>query len=102
MESLISPNPGKTMQKEQRFGNPGGGGNRLLGGVCMPQTPGSFLPEMSPRVFSFNNPLGACPPCQGLGVERSFSPDLVIDRTATVGEGCIRPFRRSMMSGLGP
>jgi excinuclease ABC subunit A len=59
---------------------------------------GAFLPEMSPRVFSFNNPLGACPNCQGLGVQREFSPDLVIDRTSTVEEGCIRPFRSSMMS----
>jgi len=60
---------------------------------------GSFLPEMSPRIFSFNNPLGACPDCQGLGVSRRFSPDLVIDGTATVDDGCIRPFRSSMMSG---
>ena len=60
---------------------------------------GAFLPEMSPRVFSFNNPLGACPSCQGLGVQREFSPELVIDRTNAVEEGCIRPFRRSMMSG---
>ena len=60
---------------------------------------GSFLPEMSPRVFSFNNPLGACPDCQGLGVQREFSPDMVIDRLASVEEGCIRPFRSSMMSG---
>ena len=60
---------------------------------------GAFLPEMSPRVFSFNNPLGACPNCQGLGVQREFSPDLVIDRAASVEEGCIRPFRSSMMSG---
>ena len=41
---------------------------------------GAFLPEMSPRVFSFNNPLGACPNCQGLGVQESF-PELVIDKT---------------------
>jgi excinuclease ABC subunit A len=60
---------------------------------------GAFLPEMTPRVFSFNNPLGACPTCQGLGIQREFSADLVIDRTATVAEGCIRPFRSSMMSG---
>ena len=60
---------------------------------------GAFLPEMSPRVFSFNNPLGACPNCQGLGVQREFSPDLVIDRTTSVEDGCIRPFRSSMMSG---
>ena len=43
--------------------------------------------------------LGACPACQGLGVQREFSADLVIDRLATVEEGCIRPFRTSMMSG---
>jgi excinuclease ABC subunit A len=60
---------------------------------------GSFLPEMSPRVFSFNNPLGACPSCQGLGVQRKFSAELIIDKTSTVEEGCIIPFRRSMMSG---
>ncbi|NDB94281.1 MAG: excinuclease ABC subunit A, partial [Euryarchaeota archaeon] len=60
---------------------------------------GSFLPEMSPRVFSFNNPLGACPACQGLGVQREFSPELVIDQNSTIEEGCIKPFRRSMMSG---
>ena len=60
---------------------------------------GSFIPEMSPRVFSFNNPLGACPSCQGLGVQRTFSAELIIDKTSTVEEGCIIPFRRSMMSG---
>jgi len=60
---------------------------------------GAFLPEMSPRVFSFNNPLGACTSCQGLGIQRTFSADLVIDRFNSVEEGCIIPFRRSMMSG---
>ncbi len=62
-------------------------------------THGSFMPEMSPRIFSFNNPLGACPACQGLGVNRSFSYDLVIDVSRSIEEGCIRPFQSSMMSG---
>jgi len=62
-------------------------------------THGAFLPEMSPRIFSFNNPLGACPECQGLGVQRRFSHDLCIDERATIDEGCVYPFRRSMMSG---
>ena len=62
-------------------------------------THGAFLPEMSPRIFSFNNPLGACPDCQGLGVQRRFSHDLCIDEYATVDEGCVYPFRKSMMSG---
>lgn len=57
---------------------------------------GAFLPEMSPRVFSFNNPLGACGVCQGLGVQRQFSAELIIDRLATIEEGMVLPWRRSM------
>ncbi len=62
-------------------------------------THGAFLPEMTSRIFSFNNPLGACPECQGLGVQRQFSHDLCIDERATIDEGCVYPFRTSMMSG---
>ena len=57
---------------------------------------GAFMPEMSPRVFSFNSPLGACSSCQGLGVQRRFSEDLLVDKKATISEGCILPWRRSM------
>ena len=39
---------------------------------------GVSLPELSPRLFSFNSPLGACPACNGLGVRRYFDPDLLI------------------------
>jgi excinuclease ABC subunit A len=60
---------------------------------------GAFLPEMSPRIFSFNNPLGACPDCQGLGIQHRFSHDLCIDERASVDQGCVYPFRTSMMSG---
>ena len=98
VESLSAPKPGEDNSDEQRFRTEEGEVIAYSEEFACP-THGSFLPEMSPRVFSFNNPLGACPTCQGLGVERSFSHDLVIDRNATVGEGCIRPFRRSMMSG---
>ncbi|HJM12883.1 MAG TPA: excinuclease ABC subunit UvrA [Candidatus Thalassarchaeaceae archaeon] len=98
VESLSSPKPGSDNSDEQRFRTQEGETIAYSEEFACPSH-GAFLPEMSPRVFSFNNPLGACPSCQGLGVQRSFSPDLVIDRTATVAEGCIRPFRRSMMSG---
>ena len=98
VESLSSPKPGEDNSEEQRFRTQEGEVIAYSEEFACPEH-GSFLPEMSPRVFSFNNPLGACPACQGLGVQRSFSPDLVIDRMATVAEGCIRPFRRSMMSG---
>ena len=60
---------------------------------------GAFLSEMSPRIFSFNSPLGACPDCQGLGVQKKLSLDLVIDENLSIVDGCIRPFQRSMSAG---
>ena len=52
---------------------------------------GISLGELSPRMFSFNNPAGACPDCAGLGETRIFSADRVIpDRTLTLREGAIQ------------
>jgi len=98
VESLSAPKPGDDNSNEQRFRTQQGEVIAYSEEFACPEH-GSFMPEMSPRVFSFNNPLGACPSCQGLGVQRTFSPGLVIDTMATVAEGCIKPFRRSMMSG---
>ena len=98
VESVSAPKPGSDNSDEQRFKTSEGEIIPYSEEFACPEH-GAFLPEMSPRVFSFNNPLGACPSCQGLGVQKSFSHDLVVDRNATVEEGCIRPFRRSMMSG---
>jgi excinuclease ABC subunit A len=52
---------------------------------------GISLPEMEPRLFSFNAPQGACPACSGLGIKLEFDPDLVIpDRSLSFNEaGCI-------------
>ena len=53
---------------------------------------GFSLPEISPRIFSFNSPYGACPECSGLGTRREIAPELVIpDDDRTVGEGGGRP-----------
>jgi excinuclease ABC subunit A len=57
---------------------------------------GAFMPELSPRVFSFNSPLGACGTCQGLGVQRQFNLELVIDYNLSISQGCVNPWRRSM------
>ena len=57
---------------------------------------GAFMPELSPRVFSFNSPLGACGSCQGLGVQRQFNTDLVVDMEMSISNGCVRPWKRSM------
>ncbi len=52
---------------------------------------GINLPELEPRAFSFNNPFGACPNCNGLGVKMEFSPDLMIpDQSLSLSEGAIQ------------
>ena len=57
---------------------------------------GFTIPEIEPRLFSFNNPFGACPKCGGLGVEPHIDADLVIpDPDATVGKGAIAPWSKS-------
>ena len=49
------------------------------------------LPELEPRIFSFNAPYGACHDCKGLGVNLQIDPDLVIpDQSLSINEGCIK------------
>ena len=49
------------------------------------------LPELEPRIFSFNAPYGACPDCKGLGVKLQIDEDLVIpDKSLSLNEGCIK------------
>jgi excinuclease ABC subunit A len=57
---------------------------------------GFTLPEIEPRLFSFNNPFGACPACGGLGIEQHIDADLVIpDKNATLRKGAIAPWAKS-------
>jgi excinuclease ABC subunit A len=57
---------------------------------------GFTIPEIEPRLFSFNNPYGACPACGGLGVEQHVDEDLVIpDKEATLRKGAIAPWAKS-------
>ena len=57
---------------------------------------GFTIPEIEPRLFSFNNPYGACPACGGLGVEQHVDEDLVIpDKDATLRKGAIAPWAKS-------
>ena len=50
------------------------------------------LPEVEPRIFSFNTPHGACPTCSGLGKVLNIDPDLVFNNNLTINEGGILPF----------
>src|SRR6186713_147991 len=57
---------------------------------------GFTISEIEPRLFSFNNPFGACPECGGLGLEQHIDADLVIpDRDATLRKGAIAPWAKS-------
>ena len=57
---------------------------------------GFTIPEIEPRLFSFNSPHGACPACGGLGVEQKIDPDLVVpDKEVSMRRGAIAPWSRS-------
>src|ERR1700743_3557286 len=57
---------------------------------------GFTIPEIEPRLFSFNNPYGACPACGGLRIEAHIDEDLVIpDKEATLRKGAIAPWAKS-------
>ena len=56
--------------------------------------PGEDIPELEPRLFSFNAPQGACPVCTGLGSRLEVDPDLVFNPRLTISEGAIRPYNR--------
>jgi len=56
---------------------------------------GFTIPEIEPRLFSFNAPFGACPSCDGLGVELFFDERLVVpDQTLTLEDGALAPWRK--------
>ncbi len=59
-----------------------------------PDHPEELIPELTPRLFSFNAPEGACPTCTGLGTRMEIDPGLVFNNNLTIAEGGIRPFNR--------
>ncbi len=57
---------------------------------------GFTIPEIEPRLFSFNNPFGACPTCDGLGHEMRIDPDMIVpDHSLTLKKGAIAPWAKS-------
>ena len=56
--------------------------------------PNEDIPELEPRLFSFNAPQGACPVCTGLGSRLEVDPALVFNPNLTIAEGAIRPYNR--------
>ena len=56
--------------------------------------------ELTPRMFSFNTPYGACPTCDGLGTRMEIDPDLVIpDKTKSLNQGAVTPWGKKLQDG---
>ena len=56
---------------------------------------GVSYPDIEPRLFSFNNPFGACPRCDGLGTKEFFCPELIVPNPSlTIRQGCIVPWSK--------
>ncbi|MEW5248955.1 excinuclease ABC subunit UvrA [Microbulbifer sp. 2201CG32-9] len=73
----------------------GGGEDRLFSARHACPVCDYSLNELEPRLFSFNNPAGACPSCDGLGVKQFFDEDkLIIDPDSSISEGAIRGWDR--------
>jgi excinuclease ABC subunit A len=57
---------------------------------------GASMPELEPRIFSFNSPHGACERCHGLGFQRVIDPELIVpDPTLSISEGALEPFTKA-------
>jgi excinuclease ABC subunit A len=75
------PAPGRVLTFSERF-------------ACLKC--GTSMPELEPRIFSFNSPHGACERCTGLGAQQEIDPDLVIpDASLSIGEGALAPWANS-------
>lgn len=77
---LLDADSGEVMTFSQRY-------------ACVDH-PGEDIPELEPRLFSFNAPQGACPVCTGLGSRLEIDPALVFNPNLTIAEGAIRPYNR--------
>ena len=60
-----------------------------------PDHPEIEIPNLEPRLFSFNSPIGACPTCSGLGFRMEVDPSLVLNPNLTISEGAIRAYNRA-------
>src|SRR6267154_605296 len=75
---------------------PNGGERTIFSAKFACPVSGFTIPEIEPRLFSFNNPFGACPSCDGLGTKLYFDPDLVVhDHNRSLHDGAVSPWSHS-------
>src|SRR5688572_18003792 len=81
----------------QADGTQGGWQDRVFSEhFACPQHPEVSLPELEPRLFSFNSPHGACPDCHGLGTTSEFDPEMVVpDESLSLENGAVEAWRKN-------
>jgi excinuclease ABC subunit A len=82
MLTVLRMEPGSPIWTEQKFSTD----------YCNPST-GFTMPKLTPKHFSFNSHLGACPACHGIGTELFFDSELMVDGAKTLEQGAIKPWR---------
>jgi len=92
IETALRWGGGKISVSRQEPGNPEWIEEKFSTDYCDPET-GFTMPRLTPKHFSFNSHLGACPACHGIGTELYFDPDLMVDPEKTLAQGAIRPWK---------
>ena len=93
--SKEAPHPEEARRAVTKDGGPADPERILFSQKFACPVSGFTLPEIEPRLFSFNSPQGACPACDGLGEELQFDPDLVVpDRSKSLAHGAIAPWAK--------
>ena len=92
VETSLRWGGGRLVTARQEPGEAGWVDERFSTDFSNPST-GFTMPRLTPKHFSFNSHLGACPECHGIGTELYFDPDLMMDAGKTLAQGAIRPWK---------
>ncbi len=92
-DGLVSADIVSVPEEESRRGGPIAGETRTYSEKFACPEHGVSLPELQPRIFSFNSPHGACPRCTGLGAQQEIDPDLLVpDPSLSIDDGALVPW----------
>jgi excinuclease ABC subunit A len=96
LETALSISDGLVFAEDGDSDDMAGEGRTTFSAKFACPVSGFTIDEVEPRLFSFNNPFGACPACDGLGTEMYFDPDLVVPNdNLSLNEGTIAPWANS-------
>lgn len=92
IETALRWGNGKLSTSRLEPGNAGWVEEKFSTDFCNPET-GFAMQKLTPKHFSFNSHLGACPVCHGIGTELYFDPELMVDPSKTLAQGAVRPWK---------